>query len=391
MRVGVNARLLRAPSLRGWNRYTVNLLAHLPAFGAELYLYTDRPIHPTHLGRLVAGSFVIRIAPPMRYPFWEQVWLPRSCAADHIDVLHTPFNFGLPWYSPCPRVLTLHDAIDQLYYRPRQRLRQQLRAAALLTRLYHWSARRCADRIITVSENARRDLVDRLGIDPAKVCVIYEAADERFHEPVDSRRCSDVRQRHGLSRPYFFYVGGLEVRKNLPLLIEGFAAAGLDGVELVLGGGDTAGSDAIRRVAVRAGVGHAVRLLGEIDDADLPALYAEALAFVYPSEYEGFGLQLCEAMAVGCPVLAACATSLPEVLGDGGQLFHLENPAQLAAQLRKVALDAGLRQLLSRRARQRALAFSWHRTAADTHAVYRALIRDRADTPSPEAFSARPS
>ena len=108
---GFNARLLHAPDLRGWNRYTVNLLGALIPLEIEPVLYTDRPLHPSHLDRLPEGSVAVRVAPAMPYPVWEQRWLPRQCGRDRVDLLHSPFNFGLPWSSPCPRVLTLHDAI----------------------------------------------------------------------------------------------------------------------------------------------------------------------------------------------------------------------------------------------------------------------------------------
>ena len=113
LKIAINARLLAAPNVRGWNRYTVNLLAALPAQGVELFLYSDAELSPEHLARLPAGSYQVRVAPPMKYLRWEQRWLPAQCAVDGVDVLHSPFNFGLPWSSECPRVLTLHDAIDR--------------------------------------------------------------------------------------------------------------------------------------------------------------------------------------------------------------------------------------------------------------------------------------
>ena len=122
------------------------------------------------------------------------------------------------------------------------------------------------------------------------------------------------------------------------------------------------------------GVGDRVRLVGWVGDDDLPALYAGALCFVYPSEYEGFGLQLCEAMAVGCPVLAAAATSLPEVLGMGGETFDLDSPEMLAGLLQRVISEPDFRADLSRRARLRSADFSWRRTADATAAVYRELV-----------------
>jgi glycosyltransferase involved in cell wall biosynthesis len=369
LRVGFNARLLAWPDLRGWNRYTVNLLAALPDAGVEPVLYSDRPIDPDHLARLPAGSYAVRVGEVRPYLRWEQAWLPRACGRDRVDALHAPANFGLPWSSPCPRVLTLHDAIGQVYA-PRGRWSP----GSVRTRLAHWSSRVRADRVITVSDHARGDLVGRLGIPAWKVRVTHEAADPAMLRLVSDADRARARARHGLGRPYVFYVGGWEGRKNVPFLVRAFAEARLGGVELVLAGGRDGEREALGALAESAGAADRVRLLGWVDDADLPALYAGALCFVYPSEYEGFGLQLCEAMAVGCPVLAADATCLPEVLGTGGETFGLASPSALAGLLRRVAGEPGFRAELSRRAHDRSADFSWRRTAAATAAVYRELV-----------------
>ncbi len=377
MKVGFNARLLTAASLRGWNRYTLELLAELPALGVEPLLYLDGPIHPGHLARLPPGGFSVREAPPLRFLDWQNRWLPRQCALDGAEVLHSPFNFGLPWSSPCPRVLTLHDAIDQVYSAGREPWWKKLRPNAVRDRLPHWVSRTRAHRVITVSNHARGDLVGRLGIPASKIRVTYESADRRFHEPIAEAGRQRVRDAHGLSRPYLFYIGGWEGRKNLPFLVRAFAGAALDGVDLVLAGGHDAQRADLEELARSLGMLDRLRLLGYVEDDDLPALYAEALAFAYPSAYEGFGLQLCEAMAAGCPTLAANATSLPEVLGDGGAIFGLSDPSELSALLRRIAADAPFRAELSARARARAATFSWRRTAEQTVAVYREVIADR--------------
>jgi glycosyltransferase involved in cell wall biosynthesis len=373
LRVGFNARLLSTPALRGWNRYTLNLLAELPGVGVEPVLYSDRPIHPAHLDRLAAGSYVARVRRVRPYEAWEQVWLPRACGLDRVDVLHAPANFGLPWSSPCPRVLTLHDAIDQVYYAPRAGAGARWGLRSVRERLAHWSARTRAHRVITVSDHARGDLVERLNVPAWKVRVTPEAADPAMLRPLTDDDRARARSRYGLGRPYVFYVGGWEGRKNLPFLVRAFAEASADGVELVLAGGRDDQRAGLSELAASLGVGDRLRLLGWVDDADLPVLYAGALIFAYPSEYEGFGLQLCEAMAVGCPVLAARATCLPEVLGGGGETFGLGATGELAALLRRVALEPAFRDDLVRRARARSGDFSWRRTALATAAVYHEL------------------
>lgn len=374
LRVAISARLLASPDLRGWNRYTVNLLAALPEHGVDLFLYSDAEIHPDHLVRLPGGSFQVRVSPPMRYRQWEQKWLPAQCAADGVDIFHSPFNFGIPARNGCPQVLTLHDAIDERSYWDALHWRVKLRPDVLRTYLYHRKARLGADRIIAPSKFTRTDLVQYLRLPEAKISVTYEAADPHFTEPVTDEQRARVREIKGLARPYVFYIGGWEKRKNIPYLVRAFADAKLDGVELVLAGGKDEQRAGLTELAASLGISGRVRLLGWVDEADLPALYAEALCFVYPSEYEGFGLQLCEAMAVGTPVLAARATCLPEILGDGGETFSLTDNAELVELLRRVATEKDFRDEFVQRATGRSGNFNWQRTAAETVAVYRKAL-----------------
>lgn len=375
LRVGVNARLLAAPTLRGWNRYTVNLLTELLRREVEVVLYSDQPVHADHLARFGSGNYSVQVSPPMRYFQWEQRWLPAQCGRDRVDVLHSPFNFGLPWSSPCPRVLTLHDAIDQLYY-GRRKFLGGVKPIDLLNRLRHWASRQHADAIITVSRHARGDLIEGLGLPASKIRVIYEAADPRFLEPVGEEDRARTARKFGLDLPYIFYVGGWEERKNIPFLLNAFARAELAGVDLVLAGGRDDQRAELTRQAESLGILGRLRLLGWVDEADLPALYSGALGFAYPSEYEGFGLQICEAMALGCPVLAARATSLTEILGEGGETFSLTDTNELSALLKRLAVDDGYRSELKQRARTRSADFTWSRAADETIDVYRSLLSE---------------
>jgi glycosyltransferase involved in cell wall biosynthesis len=240
--------------------------------------------------------------------------------------------------------------------------------------LLQWIARTRAEQIITVSEHARQDLVKHLGIPAAKISVTYEAADSGFAQPIPENERKRVRARYQLDSPYIFYVGGWEQRKNVSFLLTAFARVRLSGVRLVLAGGTAGQMAALSALSAELGVAGSVQLLGWVDEPDLPALYAEALCFVYPSEYEGFGLQVCEAMATGCPVLAARAASLPEVLGDGGETFSLETTTELEALLQTIAGSAVARAALQQRAKTRIQEFSWKTTAQKTLGVYRKAV-----------------
>jgi len=373
VKVALNARLLSAPTMRGWSRYILNLLSELPALGVEPYLYSDRPLHPEQVARLPPGC-EIRVSPSLRYPVWEQWWLPNQCRRDAVDLLHTPIHYGVPWAGPCPAVMTLHDAIEQVYDRPRQTRRQRLGRAVLIGRFYQWVARRRATWFIANSEYTKTDLVNHLGLPANRITVTHLAADPGFHcEPSDESR-REVREALGLDRPFFLYVGGWEDRKNVPFLLRAFAQAAMPDTDLVLAGGEPAELESMRDAASRAGIAQSVRLLPVVEEGVLTALYAQALAFVYPSRHEGFGFQLVEAMTMGCPVLAARATCLPEILGRGGETFGLSDSSELALLLPRLH-DDGFRRGLVDRARARAVDFSWARTAAATVEVYRQVVR----------------
>jgi glycosyltransferase involved in cell wall biosynthesis len=292
----------------------------------------------------------------MAYPIWQEGWLPRQCREDALDLFHSPFHYGLPWRADCACVLTIHDTIGLHPLAP------------ILTPqvwVYHLMARKRADHIVTVSNNSRADIMREYGIPESHITVTYEAAQRAFYE-VSANAESSLPGEWALRQPYVLYYGGWEERKNILFLVRAFAAARATGLQLVLAGGSDAEQAAIRNLAESLGFAERIRLLGIVDDKDLPGLCAEALCFVYPSRREGFGLQICEAMATGCPVLAARAGSLPEVLGDGGATFTLDDPRELTTQLERMASDAAWRAMLSSKARARSRAFSWRATALKT-------------------------
>jgi glycosyltransferase involved in cell wall biosynthesis len=363
MRIGFNARALAAPHMRGWTRYAVQLLRHLPELGAELVLFSDQPLNAEHLAHLTPGSFRVVQSPSMRYLAWEQAWLPFACARERVKILHAPANYGLPLVSSCKRVLTLHDAID-LAFEPSL---DPLTVRERMVRASFWAARYGASRVITVSAHAKADLVKYFAISPSQITVIHEASDMHERTVVDGdeqRLCDEL----GIAGEFVLYAGGFERRKNVEFLVEAFRRANLEAVSLVLVGVKPP-QTLYNKVAEMPA--QLIRLTGFVPDPTLAALYRRALVFVYPSLYEGFGLQICEAMSFGCPTLASDATSLPEVLGYGGDTFSPIRVESLVSLLQRIEHEPAYRQDLSVRATQRAKDFSWRQTAAQTYAVYR--------------------
>ncbi|MDQ2806637.1 MAG: glycosyltransferase family 4 protein [Chloroflexota bacterium] len=300
---------------------------------------------------------------------WEQTVLPVAALRAGIDLLHCPVLVQ-PLLCPVPTVITVHDLIFLRYPDRFPRLKR-----LYLTALAGASLRR-ARRIIAVSAATQRDLTTLLGIAPHRVTVVHNGVDLARFAPQPPAAVAAFRHAHDVPARSILYLGTLEPRKNLPTLLRAYAAvrAELGNVPLLIGGGKGWFYAEIFRVVRELGLddGRAVRFLGYVPDADLPMWYNSATVFVYPSEYEGFGLPPLEALACGLPVIAADRSALPEVVGDAGLLVDPHSVGALAAALRAVLTDAAVAERLHEAGPAQAAHFPWTRAAHETLAVYRA-------------------
>jgi alpha-1,3-rhamnosyl/mannosyltransferase len=230
--------------------------------------------------------------------------------------------------------------------------------------------------VITISESARADLTRLYGLPATRLAVTPLAADSRFR-PRPAAEVAANRARYGLPERYVLYVGSNKPHKNLPALVQAWEhVRGREpGGALVIAGHVDRKHPELRRLLAARGLGDSVRLLPNVADADLPALYSGATVFAFPSRYEGFGLPPLEAMACGAPVLCARTSSLPEVVGDAALTYDPDSPGELAAELGRLVADPELRRDLSRRGQRRARDYSWRRTALGTLRVYEGLER----------------
>ncbi len=241
--------------------------------------------------------------------------------------------------------------------------------------------RRPGDRVITISESARTDFCARTGHDPGRVHVVPLAADRAQFQPCgDAETLRGVRERYGIpDGPYFLSLCTFEPRKNLRHVIRAFgdlirAQPGVADLRLVLAGGTGWKFDAIFDELNDADAGARARIVvtGYVAEGDLAPLLSGALAFLYLSLYEGFGLPPLEAMQCGTPVVAANTSSLPEVVGDAGLLLDPHDRDALCQAMLDLLHRPVLRRHLAGLARRRAERFSWERCARETVAVYRA-------------------
>lgn len=288
------------------------------------------------------------------------------------DVYHEP-NFVTPCLE-LPTVITVHDLscfrFPQFHPVDRVRFMQRRLPAAIES----------ADRIIAVSEFTKCEIVDYFRVAPEKISVVQEAADARFN-PLSKEQTATVLQQWGLQdRAYFLFVGSLEPRKNLGLVLDAYAALPAPmqrRYPLVLAGAEGWRREQFQARLTRLADAGLVRELGYVPHEDLPALYAGCAAFLFPSIYEGFGLPPLEAMACGAPVIVSAKASLPEVVGDGALIVSGDDAEQLAGALHRLVEDPDAAAQLATRGLARAREFSWDRAATETIAAYRQAIRDR--------------
>lgn len=365
----------------GVGTYTLNLWDHLEAMrpGAVVpFAHRSLVVQQRHLGVPTVPRFSVNKT------LWMQLLLPAQMSRKGIDVAHFT-NSVASLFSTCPMVTTLHDMTLWLY--PQHHYRRRLLA---MRPLIPAAARRSAA-IITVSESAKADIVNVLGVSPSKVHVIYEAADAAFRPLTVAESESLLRPLH-LPERYVLSVGTLEPRKNLERLVEAFAALVRDGYphHLVFAGQRGWKEASLFAAIERLGLGSRVRFLDFLPLRQLVALYNRAEIMAFPSLYEGFGLPVIEAMACGTAVLTSRRGSLAEIAGEAAHFVEPTSVESIRNGLAAIVDSSDYRFYLQGQGRARAANFSWHAAAAQTWKVYESVAVPRRTVANPNSAIREP-
>jgi len=377
MKIGVNSYFFRFPA-SGTGQYLLHLLQALAKVDQENeYILLDSRPTPEKLNMHIEFPHVVTPSPKLvrhnasiEKLIWEQFTFPLAARKTGVDLLYIPY-FAPPFFPGLLSVITIHDVIPLRLpeYRTDPKMKAYLQ---LTTRAAHK-----ATLIITVSQHAKKDIMDALKLPADRIRVIYEAAGEEYQLISDQAILSRMRAHYGLKGRYILYLGGLDQRKNVLQLVRAFAhlhkRIGDPELQLLIAGNPDKQRGSLfpdpRPLAADLGITDQI-IYRFVEEEDKPAIYSGASVFVFPSLYEGFGLTPLEAMSCGTPVICSNRTSLPEVVGDAAIVLDPDDIHEMVESMYSVLTNSTLRADLQVRSLQRATQFNWSKTASETIATF---------------------
>ncbi len=358
--------------LGNYSRFVARIMAEqMPENEYRLYVPNER--RTQFLGEIPAVAAMPVTTPQGAWRHFRSAWrswgVADSLRRDGIELYHglsneLPLNIKS---AGCRSVVTIHDLIflrNPEYYKPVDRwiYNQKFRRACL-----------DADRIVAVSEFTKRDIIRYYSIDEAKIDVVYQGCDKAFGEPIGRDRLEEVRRKYGLPESYVLYVGSIEERKNVGLIIEalrGEAERGLP-FHLVTVGRSTPYCERQKEGVERLGLGAYCHFFHTVPFADLPSLYRMASVFVYPSRIEGFGIPLLEAITSGVPAIGCTGSCLEEAGGEDSIYVDPDDASGLGESIARLMADKAMRQSMIEKGRDYAhKGFSDEKLSRDLMDVY---------------------
>lgn len=359
----------------GSGQYIRRLLHNLRRVAPELQMTLVLPPHNTTPQDVPLNVNLVTTSGPrgkVGKVWFEQRTFPQMAARVGANIAHVPY-WGPPLSSPVKLVTSVLDVVALVIPDYARSLGARF-YTSLIT-----AAARGSSHIITISNAAKADIVEQLGIAPEHITTTHLAVDEAYHPRMGAEHDEAVRRKYDLPEQFVLYLGGFDLRKQVNQLLLAYTFVGQaegDNVPLVLAGREpkwgTSVFPDLRKYIQQLDIEPFVRWPGYIDEADKPALYRLADVFVYPSMYEGFGFPVLEAMASGTPTVANEIDVMKEIVGDGA--FLVNSARAMAGAIIALLLQKPLRDTMINQGLAQATKFSWRKTAKETLAVYTQLL-----------------
>ena len=383
MRVAFDLRpaLKKNSRRRGIGKYTLEVakaLLELRDPRLDLLLYgcgTDRPDLP--LAHYEYRS-LFQLSKPSRLSWLsDRLLLPRQLSKDGAQIFHANDITSIAFRSGMKTVVTVHDVIPLVFW---EQMKPSIPWDYSIALREGFRRVRRADLVVTDSAYSKADIGRHLHVDADKIAVVYPGCDSRFApvEPELARR--RIAENFGIDRPFLFYVGGSDFRKNLGCLVDAFVDIRKSGYQgLLVMAGETFQWDIgeVRRIREKIAARQIEPLVmfpGFVAEDQLVDFYSGCDAFVFPSLYEGFGLPVLEALRCGALVLTTRVSSIPEVAGDAAVYFDPEDPSSLAKSFCELADDPARQAELREKGKARTVQFNWNEAARQLLALYDSLL-----------------
>lgn len=352
MRIGVDGNEANVNQRVGVSVYTLSLLTEWHKQASSDLLFTIY-LSANPLGHMPVQNEYFRYVVVKPAKLWSRIVLPAYLYFHRdIDVFFAPAHYS-PTYLPAPLVVTVHDVA--YHYFPKEFLKKDL------YKLNVWTKQSLdkASKVIAVSRNTKDDIIKVYGTSSSKVTVVYNGFDTAVTSEKESKKSE---------KPYLLYVGTLQPRKNISFLISAFAEFKKthEDYQLRIVGRKGWMYEDILKTAKKLKIEDDVIFEGFVPDTQKNVLYAKAVCFVMPSLYEGFNIPCLEALSLGCPVVAANVSSLPEVGGDACLYFDPADTASLLKKLETITSDKKLCASLISKGKQQVKKFSWQKSAQET-------------------------
>lgn len=370
MRIGIEAQRIFRKKKHGMDIYALELIRELQKSDLENEYFIFVKPDEDHCLEETSNFKIVELS-GITYADWEQVSLPNAAKKLRLDVLHCTSNTA-PAFCSVPTVLTLHDIIY---------LNKSFSGGSLYQRLGHYYRKwivpavfRHAKKVMTVSDFEKNGISQILG-ESSKVSTVYNGVASKF-KPLNDIDKSITKLRLGLPDNYIFFLGNTAPKKNMKGMLEAYGhyCEGVnEPLSLVIAESSKQEVEDVLRELQMSKLMTKVHLTGYVSHADLPAIYASADLFVYPSLRESFGIPIIEAMACGTAVITSNTSSMPEVSGGAAHLTDPTRPMDIAAAMVYLLEENNYKLMLERKGLQRAETFRWQSTASKVKEIYESL------------------